>query len=366
MTAPKPKPWILGIHPYTPGKSASDDGRTLIKLSANENPLGSGTLAREALTSRDPDMSIYSDPGAKALRSALSVHYGIEADRIICGSGSDDILHLAAGVFASVGDEVLYVRYGFTVYPIAARRVGAVPVEADDADYATNVDSLLTAISERTRVVFIANPNNPTGTYLPRAELERLHSALRPDILLVVDQAYSEYLDVSEDDGALDLARTQPNVLVTRTFSKIHGLAGERVGWGYGSAAIIEAMNRIRLPFNVSTTGQIAALAALNDTEHVENSRAQNEKWLRWFEGEVALLGNSGLRTVPSKANFSLLLFEGAVSAETAYKALMDAGIIVRWLPNQGLEHGLRITIGMEPQMRTIVRVLRELCGVSA
>lgn len=360
MTAPEPKPWILGIHPYSPGKANGADGRPLVKLSANENPLGSGALARAALTRRDTDMSRYPDPEATALRAAIAEHHGIEADRIICGTGSDDVLHLVAGTYAGPDDEVLYVRYGFTVYPIAARRVGAEPVEADDRDYASDVDSLLAAVTDRTRIVFIANPNNPTGTFLSRTELARLHAGLRSDIVLVIDQAYAEYLGASEDDGGLDLARIEANVLVTRTFSKIHGLAGERIGWGYGPAKMIEAMNRIRAPFNVSTTGQLTAIAALSDTAHVDHSRSENARLLAWFENEIAALGNQGLRTVPSKANFSLVLFEGALTAEVANQALIDAGIIVRWLPNQGLGHGLRITIGDETQMRLIADTLRQ------
>lgn len=362
MTGPLPKPWIDAIAPYVPGRSTGDDGRKLVKLSANENPLGTGAAARAAFLEGAASLDRYPDPGATALREALAAKHGLDPARIIYGTGSDEILHLAAGAFAGQGDEVLFVRYGFSVYPIAARRVGAVPVEADDRDYATDVDALLAAVTDRTRVVFVANPNNPTGTYAGRSDLARLHAGLPGDCLLVVDQAYSEYLDDEEDDGALDLARHAPNVLVTRTFSKIYGLAAERIGWGYGPAPVIGALHKIRAPFCLTTAGQLAAIAALGDDAFVARSREHNRVWRSWFEAEIATLGNHGLRAVPSRTNFSLVLFEGHVSAEAAYQSLMEAGYIVRWLPGQGLPHGLRITIGEEADMRAIAAHLRALC----
>jgi histidinol-phosphate aminotransferase len=356
-----PKPWIEAIAPYVPGRSTTDDGRKVHKLSSNENPLGTSPQARAAFVAAAGSLDRYPDAGAAALRQAIAAKHAIEADRVIHGTGSDEVLHLAAGAFAGHGDEVLYVRYGFSVYPIAARRVGAEPIEADDTDYATDVDALLARVTPKTRVVFIANPNNPTGTYTSRAELKRIHDALPKDCLLVVDQAYTEYLEPEDDDGALDMARTEPNVLVTRTFSKIHGLAAERIGWAYGPARVILAMHKIRAPFNVSTAGQHAAIAALEADDFVKASHDHNLKWRTWFEGEIASLGNAGLRAVPSKANFILVLFEGKLTAEVAYKGLMDRGYIVRWLPNQGLPHGLRITIGTEEEIRGLTAGLREL-----
>jgi histidinol-phosphate aminotransferase len=271
------------------------------------------------------------------------------------------VLHLATGAFAGVGDEVIYVHYGFAVYPIATRRVGATPVVAPDKDYATDVDAILACVTERTRVVFVANPNNPTGTYVSKDEIARLHAGLRADILLVVDHAYAEYIDGDDDDGAMALARTAPNVLVTRTFSKMYGLAAERIGWGYASAEIIDAMHRIRLPFSITIAGTAAAVAALGDDGFVAHTRAHNAQWRAWFAAEIGKLGNAGLRAVPSQANFVLVLFEGALSAETAYKGLMDAGYIVRWLPGQGLPHGLRITVGTEVECRGVIDALRAL-----
>jgi len=361
MIAPQPKPWILGIAAYVPGRSTTGDGRKVAKLSSNENPLGTSASAAAAFETAETTLSRYPDANATALREAIAAHHGLDPARVIHGTGSDEILHLAAGAYAGAGDEVLYVRYGFSVYDIAARRVGATPVVAPDRDYATDVDALLAAVTERTRVVFIANPNNPTGTYTPREEIARLHAGLPGDVLLVVDQAYAEYLAEDERDGAFELAQSAANVMVTRTFSKIHGLAAERIGWGYGPAEAIDAMHRIRAPFNVTTAGQKAAIAALGDTDFVAHSRAHNAQWLAWFTDQIASLGNAGLRAVPSHANFILVLFEGRLTAEQAYQGLMDQGFIVRWLPGQGLPHGLRITIGTEEETRGVAEALRRL-----
>ena len=361
MFAPVPKPWIMGIAPYVPGRSKTDDGRKVVKLSSNENPLGTAPEAREAFAAAAASLERYPDPGAAELREAIGARYGLDPARIIYGTGSDEVLHLVAGAYAGPGDEVVFVRYGFAVYEIAARRVGATPVIAPDKDYATDVDAILASITPATRVVYVANPNNPTGTFAPREEIARLHAGLPRDVMLVIDQAYAEYIDAGDDDGALELAKTEPNVIVTRTFSKIYGLAAERIGWGYGSAEAVEAMHRIRMPFNITTAGQGAALAALAAQDFVEASRVHNEEWRTWFAAEIGKLGNAGLRAVPSMCNFVLVLFEGPVSAETAYKGLMDAGYLVRWLPGQGLPHGLRISIGTAEETQGVMAALRDI-----
>jgi histidinol-phosphate aminotransferase len=355
---PTPKPWIDSIHAYIPGRSAAADGRPLIKLSANENPLGTSPAALAA-RARAGGPSLYPDPGATALRAALGARHGIDPARIVCGTGSDELLNLAAQGFAGLRDEVIYVRYGFAVYDIAARRCGATPVVAPDRALGADVDALLGCVTAATRVVFLANPNNPTGTYLPADQLARLHAALPPDVLLVLDQAYAEYLD--EDDGGLALAAATRNVLVTRTFSKIHGLAGERVGWATGDPGLIAVLDKIRGPFNVTTSGQAAALAALADERFVEHSRAENSRVRGEFVEALAALGNRGLRPVPSKANFVLVLFEGALTAEAALAGLAAQGYAVRWLPGQGLPQALRITIGTSEQMAHVAGILRGL-----
>lgn len=351
----------MGISAYVPGKAATDDGRPLIKLSANENPLGTGEAARAALTAATADLATYPDPGAAKMREAIAAKYDLDPARIIYGTGSDELLHLAASAFAGPGDEVLYVRYGFSVYDIAARRVGAVPIVAPDRDYGTDVDALLALVTDKTRVVYLANPNNPTGTMTPKAEIARLHAGLRKDILFVLDQAYAEYLESDEDDGGLAMAENASNVFVTRTFSKIHGLAAERIGWGYASAEIVDALHRIRAPFNVTTAGQAAAIAAIGDNGWMDRSRRHNAQWRAWLTSEVTALSNHGLRVVPSKANFLLVLFEGKLTAEAAMKGLMAGGYATRWLPGQGLPNALRITIGTEEQTRAVAAILRTL-----
>lgn len=361
MTVPSPKPWIMEIAPYVPGRSTTDDGRKVAKLSSNENPLGTSKEAVAAFSDEKVTLARYPDAAAVELREAIAARYGLDPQRIIYGTGSDEVLHLVAGAYAGPGDEVIFVRYGFAVYEIATRRVGATPVIAPDKDYATDVDAILDCVTPRTRIVYVANPNNPTGTFAPRAEMERLHRSLPPEVMLVIDQAYAEYLDPEDDDGMFALAATSPNVMITRTFSKIYGLAAERIGWGYASSEAVAAMHRIRAPFNITIAGQKAAIAALYAQGFVDHSREHNSRWRAWLADEIARLGNAGLRAVPSKANFLLVLFEGALNAETAYKKLMDEGFIVRWLPGQKLAHGLRISIGTEEEMRGVAAALRRI-----
>ena len=363
MTAPLPKSWIMDIAPYVPGRSTGTSGASVIKLSSNEIPLGTSPEAAAAFAVHRTNLARYPDASAYDLRTAIAAHHDLDPARVIYGTGSDELLHLAAGAYAGPGDEAIYVRYGFAVYDIAIRRVGASPVVARDRDFGTDVDAILAAVTARTRLIYVANPNNPTGTYAPRAEIARLHAALPEHVMLVLDQAYSEYLEPDEDDGGLDLARSKPNVIVTRTFSKIHGLAAERVGWGYGSVEAIDAMHRIRAPFCVTTAGQAAAIAALGAADFIAASRSENAKWRLWFNGEIDKIGDAGLRAVPSKANFVLVLFEGAMSAEAAYHALMMRGYIVRWVPGQGLPQGLRMTIGTEVETRGLIAALREVVG---
>ena len=363
--APIPKSWIAAIHAYVPGRSAGDDGRPLVKLSANENPLGTSAMALAA-KAQAAIASLYPDPDSTALRAAIGKLHGIDPKRIVCGTGSGELLAIAASAFAGPGDEAIYVRYGFSLYDIVIRRCGAEPVVAPDADYGTDVDALLALVNERTRLVFVANPNNPTGSFLPKGEIARLHAALPPDVLLVLDQAYGEYVAPEDDDGGLALAAQHANVLVTRTFSKAYGLAGERVGWATGALELIEVLNRIRGPFNVNNGAQAACLAAVEDQDFVEHSRLHNAAERSRFVSAIEALGNHGIRMVPSEANFVLLLFDGGLTGEAAYKGLAERGYITRWLPGQGLPHGLRITIGTAQQMDAIAEALREMAQETA
>jgi histidinol-phosphate aminotransferase len=357
---PIPKAYISAIHAYTPGKAKTDDGRALIKLSANENPLGCSEHASAALAAHSTTIARYPDPASQALREALADTYGLESDQLVCGTGSDELLNLIAAGYAGIGDQIIHVNYGFAVYEIATRKVGAEVIIAPDTEYGTDVDALLALVTPKTRLIYLANPNNPTGTCMTGDEIARLHAGLPADVILVLDQAYGEYLD-NDGPGAFDLARHHDNVLITRTFSKIYGLAAERIGWAYGKPHLIDTLNRIRGPFNVTSAGQAAAVAALGDTDFVLRSRAHNNTWRDWMMEQIASLSNHGLRPIPSAANFILVIFDGAVSAETADKELMDAGYVVRRLAGQGLGHALRITIGTEDENTGFMNALRQI-----
>ncbi len=358
---PTLKPWIEAIHAYVPGQSRSADGRALVKLSANENPLGCSSAVIGAL-SGGMDPALYPDPDASTLRAAIGAVHGIDPARIVCGTGSGELLHCAVQAFAGPGDEVLFSRFSFSLYPLLAHKVGAAPVSAEDDDHAADVDRLLAAVTGRTRLVLLDNPNNPVGSWLARGEVQRLHAGLPRDVLLVIDQAYAEYLAEGEDDGGLALAAGHDNVLVTRTFSKAYGIAGERVGWATGAPGLVDALNRLRGAFNVTTSGQKAALAALGDPGFLARSRDSNAAVRARFVQQIDALGNRGLRALPSKANFVLVLFEGALDAAVARDAIADAGYAVRHLPGQGLPQALRITIGTGTQMDDIAAVLARLC----
>ncbi|GAB5348325.1 histidinol-phosphate transaminase [Alteriqipengyuania sp. 357] len=358
---PQPKPYILDIAPYVPGVAKAADGRPLTKLSANENPLGCSEAALAAMM-QSREAARYPDPDSIALRTALGDLHGIDPALIVCGTGSDELLNLAAQAFAGAGDEVLMPQYSFSVYPIAARRVGATPVETPAKDFGTDVDALLAAVTPATRIVFVANPNNPTGTYLPHSEILRLHDGLPDDVLLVLDQAYAEYLD---DEGApgLALAGKADNVLVTRTFSKIYGLASARVGWATGAPHLVDALNRIRGPFNVTGAAQAGALAALGDRDFVRHSREENTRLRAAFVARLDALGNHGVSAVPSEANFVLVRFPDQPTAEKVRDAIADAGYAVRHLPGQGLGEALRITIGCEDDMARVGDAIEAALG---
>lgn len=360
--APRVNPWIDAIHAYVPGKAAAPGGRPLAKLSANENPFGPPPAAVEAMARAGATAHRYPDGSSAKLRHALADKYGLEADRIICGAGSDELLQFAPTCFAGPADEVLMPAHAFSVYPIAARRVGATPVEAPDRDYVADVDALLAAVTPRTRIVMLADPNNPTGTVLAKGEVARLHAALRPDILLVLDGAYAEYLEGDPDyaDG-LGMARAADNILVTRTFSKIHGLAAARIGWAYGPPPVIAAMDKVRGPFNLTTPALEGAVAALADDAYAERARAHNANWRAWLAAELAGLGNHGVRGIPSAANFIMFEFpaDGPVTAPAAFHALMESGYITRWLVPQGMDRCLRVSIGTEEEVRGVAAALR-------
>lgn len=365
MTGPMLKPWIEAIHAYVPGASEAADGTPLAKLSANENPYGCSSAVSAALA-RPGEPALYPDPDATALRRALGAKHGIDPERIVCGTGSGELIQCAVQAFAGPGDEVVFSRYSFSLYPLLAHKVGALPVPTADEDYAASVDALLAAVTPRTRAVLLDNPNNPVGSWLAASEVRRLHAGLPPEVLLVIDQAYAEYLAPGEDDGGFALAAQHDNVLVTRTFSKAFGMAGERVGWATGAPGLIDAINRLRGAFNVTASGQAAALAALGDPEFVERCARDNGAVREAFGRAIGALGNHGLRALPSSANFVLVLFEGALTAAAALGALERGGLAVRHLPGQGLAHALRITVGTAEQMEAVASILATAAGAAS
>ena len=358
--APKMKPWVEAIAPYVPGKAKIAGRSVVAKLSSNENPFGPSPQAVAAMQAVLGSAHHYPDPQSMHLREALGALHGIDPGRIVCGTGSDEIIHLVAGAFAGPGDEIVHVRHGFAVYEIAAKRVGATVVVAPDDDYGTDVDALLALVTPRTRVVFLANPNNPTGTIIAAAEVRRLHAALPTDCVLALDCAYAEFAEGEYEDG-LRLADEHANVIAMRTFSKAYGLAAQRIGWGYAQPDAISAMNRIRAPFNVPTTGQAGAVAALADQDWVQMTVAHTLEWRRWLEGEIASLGNKGLRAIPSAANFVLVEFpaDGPLTADKANDALLEDGIIARYLAVQDMPRCIRISVGTEAETRAAMTSLR-------
>ena len=306
QTRPEPRPGVLDLEPYVPGKSGAPGLARVLKLSANETPLGPSPKAIEAFRSVADHLEDYPEGTARRCVRPSASNIGLDPARIICGAGSDDLLNLIGDAYLKDGDEAIYPKHGFLVYPIATLGSGATPVVAEEKDHTADVDAILAKVSDRTKVVWIANPNNPTGTYIPYDELKRLQRSLPPHVLLVVDAAYSEYVRRNDYDAGIELVATCNNVVMTRTFSKIYGLAALRVGWMYGPEHVIDVINRIRGPFNVNTPAMKAAIAAINDTAHMEMARAHNEKWLAWLTDEVRKLG---LTVTPSAANFLLIHF---------------------------------------------------------
>jgi histidinol-phosphate aminotransferase len=353
---PTPQPGILSIAPYVPGRSDAPAGVTLVKLSANESPLGASPKAVEAARGAAERMFLYPEGSSRELRAALGEVHELYPDRIICGFGSDDILHLLAQVYLGVGDEAVMSQYGFNVYPIITRAASAEIIMVPERDYCADVDALLAAVTPQTRILWLANPNNPTGTYLSAAEVERLHAGLREDVLLVVDNAYAEYVTAADYAVGSALVDGAENVVMVRTFSKM-GIAGERVGWMYGPPHIVDAVNRIRGPFNVSLSGQAAAAAAARDVEFTARLREHNARWRDWITGA---LQSNAIRVPPSQGNFVLALFQDPATAKAAFTALRDKGLLVREMHGYGIPEALRLSIGLEQHMRAVVDVLKD------
>jgi len=359
--SPQPQPGILDIAPYMPGKAGAP-GSNAVKLSSNESPLGASPRAVEAFQAAATRLDIYPEGSSRILRTALGEVHGIDPDTIVCGNGSDDLLHLLAQCYLGEGDEAVMSRYGFSVYPIITKAAGAAIVMVDEPDFVAEVDGLLAAVTPRTKVVWLANPNNPTGTYLPDAEIRRLHAGLRPDILLVIDNAYAEYVTAADFSVGLDLVRESANVVMVRTFSKM-GLAAARIGWMVGPDPVTDAINRIRGPFNVNLPAQLAGAAATRDVEFTARLKEHNARWRDWLTAE---LHSNSMRVVPSQANFIMVLFPDADFAARAFDALFQRGLIVREIgASYGIPNGLRISIGSEEAMRGVAGILKALVKIS-
>lgn len=356
-----PKPGILDIAPYVGGKSTIAGVAEPMKLSSNENALGAGQKARTAYEAAIANLALYPDGRAAKLRAAVAEHHGLEPERLIFGNGSDEVFALLNQTYLQPGDNIVTGQYGFLAYRISAKACSAEVKLAPEPNFKAEVDALLAEVDERTRIVYVSNPSNPTGSFNTAEEIRRLHASLPEHILLVVDEAYAEFVTEPSWESAFDLARDSANVLVTRTFSKIHGLAGLRIGFGYAPLTVAEAVDRIRLPFNVSVPGLEAATAALGDTHHVEASRDLVETWRPRL---TQALKGFGFDVLPSAGNFVLVRFtDPSRPAQAANDYLNSRGIIVRPVGGYGLHDALRITIGTEDQNRAVIDALSEFAA---
>jgi histidinol-phosphate aminotransferase len=360
---PVPRPGVLDIQAYVPGKSGAAGVAKIYKLSSNETPRGPSPKAVAA--AKAVDLEFYPDGAATKLREAIAAKYGLDPARIVCGAGSDELLNLLTHAYIGPGDEGVFTEHGFLVYRIAILAAGGKPVVVPETNYTADVDAILAAVTPRTKVVFLANPNNPTGTYLPFDEVKRLHAGLPPQVLLVLDAAYAEYVRRNDYASGLELVATAENVVMTRTFSKIYGLAALRLGWMVGPAHIVDAVNRIRGPFNVNAPAIEAGVAAIADDAHVADAVTHNERWLSWVTGEIEALG---LQVTPSVGNFILIHFpaEAGRTAKDADAFLTERGLIMRAVGAYGLPNALRMTIGNEEANRLVVTALSEFVRAGA
>ncbi len=358
----KPRPGVLAVDPYVPGRSKLAGDGPVIKLSSNETPLGPSPHAVEAFRDAAHRLDRYPDGSYTSLREALGAFYGLNPAHILCGNGSDEIFHVLSQAYLGPGDEAIYTEHGFLVYRIAILAAGAEPVIAPERNLTADVDAILQRVTPRTRAVFIANPNNPTGTYLSYDEVHRLRSALPENVLLILDGAYAEYVTANDYEAGIELVATTPNTIMTRTFSKIYGLAAARVGWAYAPAPIADAINRIRSPFNLAQPSVEAAIAALEDKEHIAHAKAHNQLWRDRLTRELREIGYD----VPdSAANFVLIPFETEPgrTAQDADAHLCAKRIILRQVGAYKLPHALRMTVGLDHENRAVLDALREFAG---
>jgi histidinol-phosphate aminotransferase len=362
MPPPTPRPGILDISPYVGGSHAVEGVDRVIVLSANESPLGPSPKAVAAYRAVGERLHRYPEGGATALRQAIGRRHGLDPARIVCGNGSDELISLLVLAYAGPGDEVVFSQHGFLMYRLAALAHGATPVAASETDLRADVDTLVARVTPRTRIVFLANPNNPTGSFLARDQVEALRHRLPKGVLLVIDSAYAEYVVRNDYSPGAELVEAGDNVVMTRTFSKIYGLAALRLGWAYCPADVAEVLHRVRGPFNVNAAAEAAGLAALEDERHVDAARTHNEIWRPWLADRLAALG---LTVHPSIGNFLLVGFPAAPerSADAAYALLERRGLIARKMGAYGLPDCLRITVGLEEEMRATAAALAAFMG---
>lgn len=356
---PVPRSGIMDIQAYVPGKSAAKSGTKVFKLSSNETPLGASPHAITAYQKAAEHLELYPDGSALALRTAIGTLHGIDPAQIVCGGGSDEILTMITNAYVGPGDEGIFTEHGFLVYKIAILAAGGHPVVAKEVGLTASVDAILAKVSPRTKIVFLANPNNPTGTYIPVEEVRRLHAGLPSHVILVLDAAYAEYARKNDYSSGIELVASAQNVVMTRTFSKIYGLAAVRLGWCYAPPHICDALNRIRGPFNVNTPASRAGVAALQDQAHIAEALSHNDHWLPWLTDRIAELG---LKVTPSVANFVLVHFPqtGPHNAAKADSYLSEHGLIVRSVAAYGLPECLRITVGSAEANEKVVAVLTQ------
>lgn len=354
MTHIQPQPGIMDIALYQGGKSHVEGVANVVKLSSNENPLGASPAAMQAVKDSASALTLYPSTDHGALRRAISEVHGLDADRIICGVGSDEVIAFLCQAYVGPGTEVVHTEHCFGMYRISTLAAGGTPIEVPERERVTDVDAILAACTERTRLVFIANPNNPTGTMISQAEVARLADGLPEQALLVLDGAYVEY--VEGFDGHAGLVDSRQNVVMTRTFSKIYGLGGLRVGWGYGPAHVIDVLNRVRGPFNLSSTALVAAEAAMRDQDWVAYCRAENARWRSWL---AEALAEVGLPSDTSCTNYILVRFPDETAAKGCLSALQDNGLLVRYTASFNLPAALRITIGDEAACHRVAEAVR-------
>ncbi len=365
MSAPErplPRPTIYEIAQYVPGSSSAPGVVTRHKLASNETPLGPSPRAVEAFRAEADRLADYPDGAATGLREAIATRFGLNPDHIVCGAGSDELLSLLAGAYLQPGDETIFTAHGFLVYRIATLAAGGVPVVAPERDLTADVDAILDRVTDRTRIVFLANPNNPTGTYLPFSEVRRLHAGLPPTVLLVLDAAYAEYVRRNDYESGLSLVAESDNVVMTRTFSKVFGLARLRLGWAYMPAHVADVLNRTRGPFNVTGPALAAGIAAISDTAWLDRTVAHNDRALDRLPPALEALG---LSVTPSVANFLLVHFPetGPHTAEAADAHLKAQGIFLRRVMGYGLPHALRFSIGTDDANRAVLAALADFLG---